>query len=120
VAKYLSPRPFSVRLDGNGNGFVAIEIDNTNVRWVIDKVSVQTNQAANSAPVPQCVFRMGDPVTGIFLGGTSSGSLDTGDGRAILFAGDTMYAVWSGGVPASIATATITGTFDPAGATIDM
>ncbi len=120
MAKYLSPRPFKVTLDGNGNGNVAISIDNTNVRWVIDKVSVETNQAANTSPIPRCVFRMGDPVSGTFLGGTESGSLDTGDGRAILFAGDTMYAVWSGGVPGSIATATVTGTFDPAGATIDM
>jgi hypothetical protein len=120
VPKYLIPRDKSVTLDSNGNGNVDFSIDNTNVRWVIDLVSVETNQAANSTPVPTCVFRLNDPVTGKFLGGTQSGALDTGNGRAILFTGDTLYAVWSGGIPGSIATATISGTFDPAGAKIDM
>jgi hypothetical protein len=120
VPKYLAPRSFPVTLDGNGNGNVAISIDNSNVRWIIDNIAVETNQAANTSPIPRCVFRMGDPVSGKFLGGTDSGALDTGSGRAILYAGDVMYAIWSGGVPGSIATATVTGTFDPAGATIDI
>lgn len=113
---YLIPRPKSVVLDGNGNGTVSFSIDNSNQRWIIDEVAVQTSQAQTATPVPVCIFRTGDPVTGTFQGGTASGNLDVATGRIILYAGDTLYATWEGGVAGSTATATIGGTFTPAGA----
>jgi hypothetical protein len=116
VARYLIPRSQSKVLDAGGGGFVAFAIDNTNVRWVIDEVTVETNQAPVSTPVPQCRFRLQDPVNGLSQGGTSSGNFDTATGRVVLYTGDVLYAVWTGGIAGSLATATIGGTFDPAGA----
>jgi hypothetical protein len=116
---YLIPRPKSVKLDGNGNGTVSFAIDNSNQRWLIDEVAVQTDQAQTAAPVPACIFRTGDPVNGIFQGGTASGNLDVATGRIVLYEGDTLYAVFSGGIPGSTGTVTIGGTFTPAGAELD-
>lgn len=116
---YLIPRPESVVLDGTGAGFVAFAIDNSNQRWIVDEVAVQTDQAQTATPVPTCIFRTGDPYTGTFQGGTASGNLDVATGRIILYAGDTLYALWEGGIPGSKATATIGGTFTPAGAELD-
>ena len=56
---YLIPRPASVVLDGDGNGTVSFGIDNSNQRWIIDEVAVQTDQAQTAAPVPVCIFRTG-------------------------------------------------------------
>jgi hypothetical protein len=119
LVPFLIPRPKSVTLDGSGNGTVSFSIDNSNTRWLIDEIAVQTNQAQTATPVPSCIFRTGDPVNGIFQGGTASGNLDTATGRILLYEGDILYATFQGGIPGSVGTVTIGGTFTPAGAELD-
>lgn len=112
---YLIPRTASVTLDASGAGAVAFNVDNTNQRWIIDTVAVQTSQAANTAPVPQAIAYRNSIDRQGFAGGTMTGNLDTAQGRMILYPDDTLYVAWTGGIPGTIATATVSGTFDPAG-----
>lgn len=113
---YLQPRSGSVTLDATGAGTVTFSVDNTNQRWIIDWVTVQTNQAPAATPVPRVISyqnQVGAPAG--FRGGSNSGNLDSAQGRVILYPDDILYFVWSGGIPGSVATAVIAGTFDPAG-----
>lgn len=115
----LIPRPKSVTLDGSGNGTVQFSIDNHNQRWVVNYVHVLTSQAVSATPVPVCQFYKNGTGATQSVGGTYSGNLDTATGRVILFADDVLYAVWSGGIPGSVATAIISGTWDPDGAPLE-
>ena len=112
---YLIPRSDSVALDGDGNGQVTFAIDNTNQRWIIDTVSVQTSQAPTATPIPQAMVFLDDTTPQGLQGGTFAGSMDTAAGRCILYPDNMMIVAWTGGVPGTTATATIAGTFDPAG-----
>jgi hypothetical protein len=115
---YLIPRSQTTTLDGSGNGQVSFVIDNTNVRWIIDTVHVATVDASGNittTPVPQAKTYRNQVSPQTFAGGTFSGNFDTASGRVILYTGDTLFVVWTGGVPGSFATATIEGTFDPRG-----
>lgn len=117
---YLQPRSQNATIDANGNATVSWQIDNTNQRWIVDYVTVQTNQAQNATPIPQCRFYKnlpGQPQA--FVGGTNSGQMDTATGRVVLFPDDVLYAVWSGGIPGTVATGVIGGTFDRAGVPIE-
>lgn len=114
---YLIPRTSQpITLDANGNGQTEFVIDNSNRRWIIDYVSVATDQAPTATPIPRAVIYRNSIDNGHVEGGTSSGNFDFSQGRTILYPDDTLYVVWSGGIPGSRAWATIKGTFDPAGA----
>ena len=115
---FLQPRSDGVVLDGSGNGQVSFVIDNTNVRWIIDQVNVATSQPDNSIPVPRGDVYLNQVAPQNWEGGTSSGNRDIATGRSILYAGDVLYVVWTGGRPGDTATAIIRGTFDPAGVPI--
>lgn len=115
---YLIPRSLSVTLDGSGNGQVAFTIDNTNQRWIIDQVKVLTSQGPTQLPVPRAQTYRNQVAPQFAEGGTYSGNFDVSTGRTILYTGDTLFVVWTGGVPGSLATAVIAGTFDPAGTPI--
>lgn len=108
---YLIPRSQSVTLDSSGAGTVSFSIDNTNQRWSVDAVHVETTQALSAIPVPQArTFR-----NGVAQGGTNSGNFDTAAGRVDLYDGDVLAVTWAGGIPGTVATAVIGGWFDPAG-----
>lgn len=111
---YLVPRTEHVTLDQAGGGSVSFQIDNTNQRWVIDLATVSTDQTA-SAPVPVCLCYL----DGTFAGGTRQADMDTGQGRIVLYPDSVLEFRWSGGVPGSVATATIAGTFDRAGVPLE-
>jgi hypothetical protein len=116
MTSYLKPRPGSAAVAADGSATVTFEIDNTNARWVIDEVTVQTSQAPGSVPVPQARLYLNFPgQQEAFQGGSNSGNMDTAAGRVVLYAGDILYVIWSGGIPGTKATAIIGGTFDPAG-----
>lgn len=124
MAPYLIPRTQKVTLDSNGNGTVTFEIDNTNKRWVLDSVHVQVTDAngnplPTSTPVPAVNCYLNSVTPNGFRGGTLSGNLDTATGRAILYEGDTLYVVWTGGAPGTVGNVTIDGTYDGAGSKID-
>lgn len=108
---YLRPRSQSAKLDVNGATVMSWQIDNLNQRWIIDYVSVQTDQPSSATPIPTVRFTLGQ----VFVGGSQAGNLDVASGRVILYPDDVLTATWAGGVPGSTATATIAGTFDPAG-----
>lgn len=112
---YLRPRTGQVTLDGTGAGTVELAIDNTNQRWLVDYVTVQTNQAAGATPVPRCLTYQNVVSQQGFIGGTNNGAMDTAQGRIVMYPDDVVKFVWSGGIPGSVATATISGTFVPAG-----
>lgn len=108
----LIPRSASVTLDGTGQGYVSFEIDNTNTLWSIDSVRVRTNQAANTAPVPRAdTYKnfLGAPQAS--EGGTFNGHFATSTGQTDLYVGDVLFVQWTGGIPGTVATATIFGDF---------
>jgi hypothetical protein len=111
----LQPRTLSVTLDGNGNGTVGFSIDNANTEWLVDAVAVSTNQAQTATPVPTASTYKNTIGPAGAQGGTNSGNFDTGQGTCALFNGDVLYVVWSGGIPGTIATATIGGQFTQPG-----
>jgi hypothetical protein len=117
---FLTPRSKNTVLDASGNGQVTFEIDNTNQRWVLDTVVVQVVEEdgvtiVTAAPIPVANTYLNQVSASGWRGGTQSGNQDQAAGRAILYTGDVLYVVWSGGVPGKTANATIDGTFDPAG-----
>lgn len=119
MAPYLIPRSKSVTLDGSGNGQVTFEIDNTNQRWLLDAIQVETTQGVTQIPIPRADVYVNSITPNGHRGGTSSGNNDQATGRAIIYAGDTLYVVWSAGVPGTVASATIDGTYDGAGSKIE-
>lgn len=112
---YLQPRAASVKLDATGKGTVTFEIDNTNQRWVIDSAGCTTDQAADVTPIPRFDVYLNGTDNTHWRGGTDNGRRDLATGRVVLYPGDVLYGVWTGGIPGSTATALIDGTFDPAG-----
>lgn len=112
---YMLPRSSSVKLDANGNGQVVFVIDNTNQRWVIDSGGSLTDQAPGSTPIPRCDVYQGQVTNEAWRGGTYNGARDQFTGRFVLYPDDSLIFAWTGGVPGSTATGTISGTFDPAG-----
>ena len=115
---YLIPRSASVVLDASGNGQVTFAIDNTNQRWLLDAVFVQTTQAPSQIPIPRADTYVNVISPAGWRGGTGSGNGDNATGRAILYVGDVLYVVWTAGVPGTKASATIDGTYDGAGSAI--
>lgn len=113
---YLIPRTSQpVTLDANGNGQTQFSIDNSNQRWIIDYVSVATDQAPTATPIPRVVLFLDSIDNGHIEGGTSSGNFDFSTGRTILYPDSVLYVVWTGGIQGTRAWASIKGTFDPAG-----
>lgn len=121
---FLIPRTKSVLLNAQGYGEVTFEIDNTNARWLLDSVNVQItdtggNPLPNSSPVPAANTYLNAITPNGWRGGTQNGNLDQGAGRAILYAGDVLYVVWTGGAPGTVGQATIDGTYTGAGQKIE-
>lgn len=115
---YLIPRSQKTQLDANGNGQVEFEIDNGNARWIVDDLRVRTLTAAGqitATPVPRAEVFRNNIAPQYSEGGTYSGNFDQAGGRTILYPGDVLYVVWTGGVPGSTAVAILAGTFDPPG-----
>lgn len=108
---YLIPRSQSVILDAGGNGTVRFAIDGMAKQWVVGPVTVRTNQAPNATPIPSCGFYLNQIEEGFFEGGTSSGNQDTATGAVVMYPDDILYAVFLGGIPGSMGTVRIKGTF---------
>lgn len=105
-----------VTLDANGDGILTWDPDNASQRWVISAVTVSTNQASGSTPVPVAVIALNaaDPAAvsaGNVRATTPNGNLDTLWGRSIEVGPcDFLSVAFTGGVPGSMASAVITGT----------
>lgn len=104
----------SVVLDASGNGTVYLLPDNAWQTWDIARIAVRTNQAMTATPFPLAEVFIGvAPVPSASLGATYSGQNDQYDpagGPIHIGAADALTIVWTGGIPGTIATVTVTGT----------
>lgn len=104
----------SVVLDAGGNGTVTIFPDTGWQTWEVERVTVRTNQGATQTPYPQAeLFVDLAPVASSSRGATASGQNDVFDasgGPIRVGSADGLTIAWTGGVPGSIATVTVTGT----------
>lgn len=102
----------SVTLDGSGGGTIPMVPYSGSLTWLPSVVSVK---ASSSNAEASCKIYAGPSATDpYFVDGTLSGS--TGDstdriaGRQIDTHGNTLWAVWQGGDPGSVATMQVSGT----------
>jgi len=100
----------TVKLDGSGNGTAQLGPQSA-VRWEPSLVAIQTvNQSVTT--VPACAIYAGSVVTpSTLVDQTYNGQNNSStkiDGQ-ILYQGQYVYAVWTGGVPGDTATLRVTG-----------
>lgn len=94
----------SVVLDASGNGQVRLGPGRPNTRWLIRRISVQTD---TSTLVPQARVYRGGVGAATFITGTFVGSFDSDDAvNEELFPGDFLTVAWTGGDVGATATAT--------------
>jgi hypothetical protein len=101
-----------VTLSGTGAGTVEIQVP-WGETWTLTGLSVSTSSTAT--PFPTCIIYRGSPSPANIIASTYSGQQDTAVGGETLFAGETLTAVWTGGVAAAIATLHVMGTSEGAG-----
>lgn len=108
VEAYLN-KSGNVKLDGNGNGTVDLDVDNAWQRWEIDQIVVSTNQGSTQTPYPTAEVFAG-PIAPVYSqGATWTGNQDTFRGRVDLDSGSELHVVWSGGIPGTVGTVRVHG-----------
>src|SRR5258707_14709354 len=99
----------SVKLDGSGNGTVKAG-PQSGQRWDITTVTVST--VSQVAPLPACNIYSGpQPQAPWLLDATFTGNGDSTGRQASLYPGNYVWAVWSAGNAADVATIRILGTY---------
>jgi hypothetical protein len=101
-----------VTLDANGDGTVALQVP-WGETWQVTGLTVGTSSTAT--PFPTCLVYRGSASPANVIASTYSGQQDTAVGGETLFAGETLTAVWDGGVAGSMATLHVMGTVEGAG-----
>lgn len=102
----------NVTLDGSGNGTVGpLGPWNSWNRWVVTSITVSTTQAATQTPYPTATIQVNGLTPAGSRGGTWTGNQDTWSGRIELGPADQVSIVFAGGVPGTIATARLDGTW---------
>jgi hypothetical protein len=106
-------RTASVTLDGSGAGTVQVGPTSPGEIWQPTQVSVSCSATVTTGTCQASIYVGSGPSQSTFVDGTFSG--DTGDttdaiGGRIVNPGQSVFAVWSGGVPGATATAVIAGT----------
>lgn len=99
----------SVVLDGSGNGQVQIGPVIAGVSWKVTAEGVLV-QPTSTTVVSQFKLYLGAAQPGNFLGGSYTGDNNSASIPAILYPGQVLTGVWSGGNPGATATLTLTGT----------
>lgn len=114
MAKTLTlTRTASVTLNGSGAGTVQVGPNSPGETWAPSQVSVSCSATVTTGTC-QCNIYAGPGASqSTFVDGTFSG--DTGDtsdaiGGREVHPGESVFAVWSGGVPGATATAVVAGT----------
>lgn len=102
-----SSQPVTLDSDGNATAFVA---PNGTEKWNVNRYGVLTNQDPVATTIPICKLYMDSVADANFIDGTYTGNQDAGDGNIILEKNQKLYAVWTGGIPGSIATLSVFGT----------
>jgi hypothetical protein len=114
VAKTLTlTRTASVVLDGSGGGTVQVGPSSPGEIWSPAQVSVSCSATVTTGTCQCNIYAGAGPSQGTFVDGTFSG--DTGDttdaiGGRQVNPGQSVFVVWSGGVPGATATAVVNGT----------
>lgn len=103
-------RRLSVTLDVSGNGSVQFNVRHANQRWIIEYITVSTNQASTTAPYPTATVYEGPQQAGMSDGATWTGNQDTFHGRFVMDACIDLIVGFTGGVVGSVATVVIEGT----------
>lgn len=103
----------NVTLDSNGNGVLYFQTDSGSQEWYVQRIAVRTTQTPTQTPFPQAeVFDTDSPTSGSSLGATASGHNDIYDaagGPIHVGTADTLSVVWTGGIPGTVASATLRG-----------
>lgn len=94
-------------LNASGYGTIRFGPGRHGIRWDIRRITVNTS---TDTAIPEAKVYRGSVGPGTFISGTFVGSQDQDDSlNESLEAGEYLTVEWSGGDPASIATATWTG-----------
>lgn len=114
MAKTLTlTRSLSTTLNGSGAGTVQLGPTSPGEIWAPSQVSVSCSATVTTGTCQCNIYAGAGPSQGTFVDGTFSG--DTGDttdaiGGRQVNPGESVFAVWSGGVPGATATAVVGGT----------
>jgi len=114
VAKTLTlTRTASITLNGSGAGTVQAGPATPGEIWSPTQVSVSCSATVTTGTCQCSIYAGAGPSQGTFVDGTFSG--DTGDttdaiGGRQVNPGQSVFAVWSGGVPGATATMVLAGT----------
>lgn len=96
-----------VTLDANGDGSLRLGPNRHGVRWIINRITVQTS---TSTLVPMAKVYRGGIGDASFITGTFVGNFDVDDGlNEELNNGEYLTVAWTGGDPGAVATATWNG-----------
>jgi hypothetical protein len=106
-------RTASVVLNGSGAGTVQLGPSSPGEIWQPSQVSVSCSATVTAGTCQCSIYAGAGTGQGTFVDGTFSG--DTGDttdaiGGRKVNPGESVFAVWSGGVPGATATAVVAGT----------
>ena len=88
-------------LDASGVARVMLSPNGTE-RWHVTRYSVSTSQGTNTQPIPLCTIYTDSPNQGNEYDITYTGNADSGDGDLWLEKGQQLWAVWTGGIPATV------------------
>lgn len=105
-------RTATVILNGSGAGTVQLGPSSPGEAWQPSQVSVSCSAAVTTGTCQCNIYAGAGPSQSTFVDGTFSG--DTGDttdaiGGRVVHPGESVFAVWSGGVPGATATAVVNG-----------
>lgn len=98
-----------VVLDLAGNGAVIMRPPNAHQRWLVKSCVVQTNDLPTATIIPKCYVYVGAPSTNNAVDSTYTGNQDTSDSVYDVPYGAFLTVQWTGGVPGSLASVSITG-----------
>jgi hypothetical protein len=78
-------------------------------KWNVDQILIKTSRPG-VAPIPRCEIYIDDPNAGNLQALTYDGSYGAAGGSCTLVRGQTLTAVWTGGLAGDVASFTLTGT----------
>jgi hypothetical protein len=98
-----------VTLDSSGNGTVTIGPTNPYQKWNVSAVNVNVDKQTDT---PQFQLYQGNGPNVNGLGGTYNGNQNSTSVDVVLYPGQKLCGVWTGGTPGAIATMTLNGTME--------
>jgi hypothetical protein len=102
----------SVTLNGSGNGTITLQPDNAQQSWQVTYIAISTNQSPTATIVPQVTAYVNTPMSVSNNRGASwSGNQTSFSGLIKVGPCDTLYVVFAAGVPGTIGSAAIEGTY---------